>query len=688
MSNQQNASDGRAGPSAPTRTVLFASAHSLVDFSNGASVATRDLLQRLAASGFEAHAFCTPKRDLPREVGFARALGDWHEPSAVRGPACGSHPARILSTRRGDVSISIIGLDSTRHGPPQPEEVLTVLNAFRSHLDALQPDVMLTYGGDPITQGMIALARRSGIPIVFALHNLAYTAVQPFANVDEAIVPSQFAQRHYRDRLGLDCHVLPNPVDWDRVRVERRDPRFVTFVNPVQEKGVCPFVRIAQELGRRRPEIPFLVVESRGNRRNLTACGLGRDAPVSVQLMSHTHDPRRFYALTRMALMPSLCPENQPLVAIESLINGIPVLGSDRGGIPEVLGDCGFVLPLPERLTPESTVVPDADEVEPWVETIIRLWDDRAWYEEQGARARREAQRWHPDRLRPLYAEFFRNVRVQPGPPLVVGDGRPRTGAERPSPVPIDASTVTAALWRGVPESARQVLEIRWADLGPGSIPSPTPETRGRPPGPSPAIRAQRPLTVRWFARIDEPGRKDRSPWRRLGVRRLDVEDVLLTLAGAAGFDAILLDQVLEDLPDPAAWLRRLQDRLAPAGVVIAAAGDVAYYARLGVFPGGFSAAEPPRRLFSTETLNQLFRAAGLDAELIGTVAAPCPSERREPSPSSAAADPPAPAPGRHAFLVVLSHFIVRAGQAAQRATLTPHPAPAPARRLSPDRIE
>ena len=32
---------------------------------------------------------------------------------------------------------------------------------------------------------------------------------------------------------------------------------------------------------------------------------------------------------------------------------------------------------------------------------------------------RTEAQRWHPDRLRPLYAEFFRNVRMQPGTPFV-----------------------------------------------------------------------------------------------------------------------------------------------------------------------------------------------------------------------------------------------------------------------------
>jgi glycosyltransferase involved in cell wall biosynthesis len=146
----------------------------------------------------------------------------------------------------------------------------------------------------------------------------------------------------------------------------------VTFVNPIVEKGVGPFVRIAQEVGVRRPDI-FLVVESRGDRRNLAALGLGRDSPVSVRIMPRAADPRPFYALSRMIVMPSLWWENQPMVAIESMINSIPVLGSDRGGIPEVLADCGLVLPLPERLTPTAPVVPEAAEVEPWVWAIIRL---------------------------------------------------------------------------------------------------------------------------------------------------------------------------------------------------------------------------------------------------------------------------------------------------------------------------
>ena len=97
---------------------------------------------------------------------------------------------------------------------------------------------------------MIARAKLRGVPVAFTLHNFAYTNPRFFANVDYCLVASEFARRHYRDKVGLDCQALSYPLDWDRVRVERLEPRFVTFVNPCNEKGVYPFARIAHELGR------------------------------------------------------------------------------------------------------------------------------------------------------------------------------------------------------------------------------------------------------------------------------------------------------------------------------------------------------------------------------------------------------------------------------------------------------
>ena len=64
--------------------------------------------------------------------------------------------------------------------------------------------------------------------------------------------------------------------------------------------------------------------------------------------------------------------------------------------------------------------MPTAEEVAPWVETIIRLWDDAAYYEHWSRAARQRAQAWHPDRLAPLYRDFFSRIIRQPGRPLEV----------------------------------------------------------------------------------------------------------------------------------------------------------------------------------------------------------------------------------------------------------------------------
>jgi glycosyltransferase involved in cell wall biosynthesis len=105
--------------------------------------------------------------------------------------------------------------------------------------------------------------------------------------------------------------------------------------------------------------------------------------------------------------MPSLWRESLGRVAIEAMANGIPVLASDRGALPETLGDAGFVFTIPERCTPSSRAVPTAHEVAPWVAAIERLWDDPAFEARHRALAKAEARRWDRERAARRYADFF-----------------------------------------------------------------------------------------------------------------------------------------------------------------------------------------------------------------------------------------------------------------------------------------
>ncbi len=51
-----------------------------------------------------------------------------------------------------------------------------------------------------------------------------------------------------------------------------------------------------------------------------------------------------------------------------------------------------------------------AMEVSPWVETVIRLWDDAAFYEQERRRSVAAAEAWRPERLVAQYDAFFRGL--------------------------------------------------------------------------------------------------------------------------------------------------------------------------------------------------------------------------------------------------------------------------------------
>ena len=198
--------------SQPAERVLFASAHSIVDFSNGAAVATLDVLQGLAAEGFACEAFCTSKLDFQREICVEDMIGDLHDPYQVRDSLCGPEQAQMLYTKRGRVPITVIRLESSRHTEHRPEDVQSVLGFFEKFLDTFVPDVMITYGGDPTTQGMIRLAKTHGVPVVFMIHNFGYSTPQSFLNVDHCVVASEFRARTIRTESALPARHCLTPL--------------------------------------------------------------------------------------------------------------------------------------------------------------------------------------------------------------------------------------------------------------------------------------------------------------------------------------------------------------------------------------------------------------------------------------------------------------------------------------------
>jgi glycosyltransferase involved in cell wall biosynthesis len=391
--------------------VLFCSYHCYVDPSSGAALSTRDILELLAGRGWACGVLCGPHLDFEEPESLEQLLTDHGLPFEVRQGTAGSLPFSVFHLTRAGIPVTVFQSAGSRPSElPTRGEGDIFLALFREVLDRFQPDVLFTYGGHWLAREVMAVARRRGLAVVFALHNFAYHDATLFRAVDAVLVPSEFARGHYRRSLGLECTPIPPPLPWNRVRCPEVEGRYVTFVNPQPDKGVFVFARLAEVLGRGRPDIPLLVVEGRGKANWLARTGVDLGGLSNLHVMANTPDPRDFYRVSRVLLVPSLCHESFGRTAAEALVNGVPVLASRRGALADVLAGAGLLLDIPERYTPETRQAPTAGEVAPWADAVVRLWDDDHFYEAERRRCLAAAEAWRPERLAPEYERIFAGV--------------------------------------------------------------------------------------------------------------------------------------------------------------------------------------------------------------------------------------------------------------------------------------
>jgi len=386
---------------ATLRRLLFASTHGYLDPSSGAAGATRDLLELLAARGVDCRVLSTGVLDYGQETPLAAVLEPLGVPyTHALAPGAGGRAVAVADLTLAGVRVTLLATRSSRPDvSPDPAEAADWLALAEAALARFRPQVLLAYGGHPAGLELMRRARARGVATAFHLHNFAYDDRSAFADADAVIVPSAYARRHYARALGLDCAVLPYPLRRGRVVAADPAPRYLTFVNPQPAKGLAVVARLALELGRRRPEVPLLVVEGRGAAGWLARAGVDLSDLANLHRMASTPDPRDFYRVSRAVLVPSLWRESFGRVAAEALANGLPVLASDRGALPETLGDAGFLFAVPERCTPGSGAVPTAAEVAPWIAAIERLWDDPGFAAEHGARGRARSAAWDEDKV-------------------------------------------------------------------------------------------------------------------------------------------------------------------------------------------------------------------------------------------------------------------------------------------------
>ena len=384
--------------------ILFSSIHNYLDLGSGAAVTTREELLELVRRGHQARTLCGALFDGVRvgEEELGKTLGRLGIPAQ----------RNLTTVEVGGVRLTFklyrfndSGIDSTvfipldesgRETNWRVEAEKTFLAALEEEFSEFSPEIFASYGGQRTVVASALKAKRRGIKSVFMLHNLSYRDPKLFENFDMVVVPSEYVRRRYREMLGFDARVLAPLIAPEKVVATERIPRFLTFVTPTVEKGLYFFIGIARELGAKRPDIPILLVEGRGKIQRLAAIPEAREL-TNLHVLERVESPALFFRETRLLLVPSLCEETFGRVVVEAGLNGIPALCSDRGAIPEVVGDENLILSIPPRFTPATREVPTSEEVENWLTAIIALWDDSERLAFLGAQLRKHVSRYEKD---------------------------------------------------------------------------------------------------------------------------------------------------------------------------------------------------------------------------------------------------------------------------------------------------
>jgi glycosyltransferase involved in cell wall biosynthesis/acyl carrier protein len=227
------------------------------------------------------------------------------------------------------------------------------VQAVRSLIETTSPDLVLLTEGALVhdAEFLDSVLEHSSAPVVLFVWTLAGLPFGPaaaalderadmrFQRVNTVVVPGEYAARYVALWSGREARMFRFPVFGSGPFPMLADPTGpVLFVNPCKMKGLP----IALDLMRQFPAVTFRVVPGWGT----TAHDLAMVRNIqNVEIVPRQEGIAGLLEGTSAVLFPSLVEETFPLVPIEAMLRGVPVLGSNIGAVPEAMLGCRHVLP-------------------------------------------------------------------------------------------------------------------------------------------------------------------------------------------------------------------------------------------------------------------------------------------------------------------------------------------------------
>ena len=250
----------------------------------------------------------------------------------------------------------------------------TLIQSLAKEFDIYKPDLLITTEED--AEFILYEGKKRNIPSILIAQHAEYTDSEMSLlseNASAIVFVSNFLLNKYLPVIKNKTKAVTiyDPFDWSRWIVQKHNRKYISMLNPLPHKGGDIFLELAKLL----PDRLFL---AKG----------GAKAPdtQSFNLPNLMWEPRILWDLsnnmgmkffmenTRILLVPSRWEDSMPSIIMQALKNGIPVIGSNRGGIPEAIGTGGIV-------------VNKWDDISSWIDAIKQLDHNNQQYNSYVERA-------------------------------------------------------------------------------------------------------------------------------------------------------------------------------------------------------------------------------------------------------------------------------------------------------------
>jgi glycosyltransferase involved in cell wall biosynthesis len=150
---------------------------------------------------------------------------------------------------------------------------------------------------------------------------------------------------------GMDVRVVRNGTPWpvEPAPVEPPRPPVVGVSGPLTPwKGQDILLEAVARLARRDTIVELMGGTFPGDGDyvgRLTQRAAEPDLAGRVRLLGHVDDPIERLRGWSVAVSASVDPETAPLNVLEAMSVGVPMVATDHGGTPEVLGGAGLLVP-------------------------------------------------------------------------------------------------------------------------------------------------------------------------------------------------------------------------------------------------------------------------------------------------------------------------------------------------------